>query len=198
MRHWSMLDISMYQIQMFLALAEERNFLRAASRMNVTQPTLSKRISVLEDTLGIRLFDRLKRPIALTKPAMVLYDEWTRLSDQFENSLDKAFESQQQSCHKLTVCTLDSARLLNAIPISGQELEGNWPGASFSWEYASFTRWRNRLMFGEIDIMLTMEMERPSIDEQFNLEIVVDSPKLVCMLKTNPLSQKEQIYALRI
>ena len=50
-----------------VAVAEERNFTRAAERCNVTQPALSRQIANVEDTLGARLFERHTRSVIVTK-----------------------------------------------------------------------------------------------------------------------------------
>lgn len=53
-------------IRYFLAVAEHRNFTRAAEALHVSQPTLSQQIMQLEDTLRIQLLDRSGRTIRLT------------------------------------------------------------------------------------------------------------------------------------
>jgi DNA-binding transcriptional LysR family regulator len=50
----------------FLAAAEELNFTRAARRLHVVPQALSTAIAQLEDVLGVRLFDRTPRRVALT------------------------------------------------------------------------------------------------------------------------------------
>ena len=58
--------MQMHQVRYFLALCEERNFMRAAKRCGVAQPSLSRAIKLLEKEVGGLLFDRKKEGIALS------------------------------------------------------------------------------------------------------------------------------------
>ena len=51
----------------FIAVAEASSFSRAAERLNLTQPAVTKRIQRLEDSLGTRLFDRIGKRVELTE-----------------------------------------------------------------------------------------------------------------------------------
>ncbi|MBX9871114.1 MAG: LysR family transcriptional regulator [Burkholderiaceae bacterium] len=59
----------------FLTLAEELHFGRAAARLHMTQPPLTQAIAQLEVTLGLRLFERSRRHVALTPAAQALLPE---------------------------------------------------------------------------------------------------------------------------
>jgi DNA-binding transcriptional LysR family regulator len=61
------------QLQVFLAVWENRSFSRAAHEVHLTQPTVSGHIRVLEETLGVRLFDRSGKEVIPTKAGEVLY-----------------------------------------------------------------------------------------------------------------------------
>jgi len=54
------------QLVYFLKVAQRKNISTAAAELNITQPTLTKSIKLLEDQLGVKLFDRLPRGVALT------------------------------------------------------------------------------------------------------------------------------------
>src|SRR5271165_36296 len=64
--------MELFQLETFLAVAEEKSFSRAAARMHRTQSAVSQTISKLEEQLGERLFDRSSRDGALTDAGQLL------------------------------------------------------------------------------------------------------------------------------
>jgi DNA-binding transcriptional LysR family regulator len=67
------------ELQVFLAVARERSFSKAAARLHRTQPAVSQAIRRLEDGLGERLFDRSSKDGRLTEAGRVLVDYAERL-----------------------------------------------------------------------------------------------------------------------
>ena len=71
----SNLPIDLRVWRQFLTLAEELHFGRAAARLHMTQPPLTQAIAQLEATLGLRLFERSRRHVALTPAGQALLPE---------------------------------------------------------------------------------------------------------------------------
>ncbi|MFT3991371.1 MAG: LysR substrate-binding domain-containing protein [Luteolibacter sp.] len=69
------MDYSIRELECFLAVAEELSFTRAAKRLNLAQPPLSRHIKTLEEKIGAVLFLREPRRVSLTASGTLFYEE---------------------------------------------------------------------------------------------------------------------------
>ncbi|HDV6318872.1 TPA: LysR family transcriptional regulator [Burkholderia multivorans] len=70
------------QLRYFMAVAEEMNITRAAERLHITQPPLSRQLQAIEEELGLPLFVRGARPLKLTDAGRVFYAQARRVVEQ--------------------------------------------------------------------------------------------------------------------
>jgi DNA-binding transcriptional LysR family regulator len=88
----------------FVAVAEERNFTRAAARLGIAQPPLSRTIRRLERRLGVDLLERSSRQISLTPAGEVLLSEGRRALTALEQA-ERLARRAGRAPRKLTVVT---------------------------------------------------------------------------------------------
>jgi DNA-binding transcriptional LysR family regulator len=71
-------------LRYFIAVAEEKNFTRAAERLHMAQPPLSRQIQQLEEFLGVELIQKGTRPVSLTEAGVFFLAHARQLLDQFQ------------------------------------------------------------------------------------------------------------------
>lgn len=72
-------NITLQQMEALISLVEERSFSRAAKRMLLTQPALTKNIRNVEDCLGVKVVNRSNAGVSLTPEGKILYDVAQRM-----------------------------------------------------------------------------------------------------------------------
>ena len=72
-------SFTLRQLQYAVAVAEALSFRRAAERCHVSQPSLSAQLALLEDSLGVRLFERDRRRVLLTTAGRTLIERMRRV-----------------------------------------------------------------------------------------------------------------------
>jgi DNA-binding transcriptional LysR family regulator len=78
------------QLRYFTAVAEELNFTRAAQRLHITQPPLTRQIHALEQSLGVELFVRKSQGVQLTEAGKTLLADARNLASLMEQSVERA------------------------------------------------------------------------------------------------------------
>lgn len=82
--------MSLDQLQAVVTIAEEGTLIRAARRLHISQPPLTRKVAALEDELGVRLFERSGRGMALTSAGAVFVGEATAILDAVKRAAETA------------------------------------------------------------------------------------------------------------
>jgi len=103
------------QMRYFLAVAEEMHFHRAAERLHLSQPSLSEQIRLLEEELGVKLFERSKRRVSLTAAGETLMAKARQLLEGVEQAVDETKQVAAGTAGRLSI-TFVSTALIGELP----------------------------------------------------------------------------------
>lgn len=176
-------------LRYFVAVAEELNFTRAADRLGIAGPALSRAISGLEADLGVQLLERSTRRVTLTNQGVVL------LADA------------RAAIHALDAATLRARRSAGVVggklvlavkaDVEGGLLEDVL--AAYGAEHTAvpievvFTGWNEQpglLRTGEADVAIVLE---PFDTDGLDSELLLSEPQLLALPTHHPLTQRTQL-----
>lgn len=141
------------QIEYVLAVAEERSFSKAAKRLFVTQPSLSKFIINLENSLGVILFDRSNSPITITEAGQIFIDTANKMKDLEDDMTMKMSEliGMKNGTLKIGTSTFYSANMLMKTILNFHK---KYPDIQISIYEDSYGNLEELISRGELDIMI--------------------------------------------
>ncbi|MEZ2410137.1 DNA-binding transcriptional LysR family regulator [Bosea sp. OAE752] len=102
------MNFDVRQLRAFIAVAEHGSFTRAAAALNLSQPALTVQVRALEEALGLRLFDRNTRNVALTRLGRELLPELQRVLRELEALLDKTRQLARMAGGMVRIAVLPS------------------------------------------------------------------------------------------
>lgn len=123
-------QIEIRHLKYFLAVAEELHFRKAAEKLFISQPGLSKQIKFLEEELGVILFERHNRKVVLTKVGEYLKKEFTTQLNTLSHTLENAKLLQDGKKGELKIGYVGSA-MQDVIPNLLLKFEKNHPDILF-------------------------------------------------------------------
>lgn len=105
------------QLQYFLAVAEDLNFSRAAARLGIAQPPLSRQIRQLEQELSVELFRRTKRRVELTEVGRIFQSEASQILAQVAQGVQVAQRASRGEIGRLVV-GFEGSSTYDVIPVA--------------------------------------------------------------------------------
>jgi DNA-binding transcriptional LysR family regulator len=184
--------VELRHVRYFLAVAEYRNFRRAAEQLHIAQPPLSRQIRQLEEDLGVTLFVRNKRRVELTKAGQAFLEEARKLVVQAGHAAQAARHAQKGESGIVRIGVASGlGGAVSKVVFSHRE---HFPAVEVECKDVFSTMQNEALNSGEIDVGFL----RPPVDQVhldcyrlFEEEFVAVLPKSHRLAKRRSLKLKD-------
>ena len=184
------LNLTLRQIQAFCTVARLGNFTKAASALHTTQPALSLQISQLEDSLGLRLFDRTTRAVEITSAGRELLPRAQRMLAEMSGIAASAADIEASRVGRVVVGALPTVSA-NLLPAAMAVFAGTHPAIHVVLRDARGSHVLDMLRRGELDFGIAGE--GPAAPEFVfsplaKDEVVAVMPKGHALARSTPVS----------
>jgi DNA-binding transcriptional LysR family regulator len=178
--------VELRHLRSFLAVAEELHFSRAAARLHISQPPLSKQIRRLEDQLGARLFRRTKRRVELTPAGQAFLTEARQTLAQAERAVRAAQRAERGELGQLVVGYLIAAAY-GPLPDVIRMFRRRFPDVDLRLQNLRSVQQRHALLNRQIDVGFV----RPqAADPRLVYEAIWRDSVVVALPASHPLTRR--------
>jgi DNA-binding transcriptional LysR family regulator len=184
------MDVHTRLLRYFSAVAEEGNLTRAAQRLYVSQPALTKQIKQLEAQLGVTLFVRSREGMELTDAGQALAGRVPALLSDWDGIVEATKATADRTAHVLRVGCLASAATepTQAIIAAFGERRPDW---RVDMRHADFSNPSAGLASGDVEVAL-VRLPFPG-QEALRTEVLLTEARWVALPSSHPLAERELI-----
>lgn len=174
-------------LRYFLAVAEERNFTRAAARVGIGQPPLSQQIRDLEAEVGAPLFHRVPHGAELTEAGKAFLEVATGILAQADQAKTAALRAARGETGRLRVGFTGSAAFNPVVPGRIRAYRRACPGVDLSLSERNTVQLIEALHKGDIDIGFI----RPGTENPDGLRLYrfADEPMVIAVPAAHPIAK---------
>lgn len=185
------MDVHGRDLRYFVAVAEDLHFTRAAERLYISQPALSKQIRMLERAVGVRLFDRRGRDVQLTAAGQALLPHARRLLAEWDLATAAVEQAKSAERATLVVGMSTSPGRGGLLPAIRSRFTGQHPGVTLRLHQVGWQDATAGLADGDSDIAFVwLPLPNPT---RYQWIVLVQEPCLVAMSDRHPLAERETI-----
>jgi len=181
--------MEMQQLRYVVAVARTRNFSRAAEQCHVSQPSLSQQMMKLEDELGERLFDRMKREAKLTPQGEAFLRRAVHILHEVDAAKREAAEAKDLLRGIITMGVLPTIAPY-LLPKIMAEFTEKYPGVEIVVQEDTTARLLKYTLAYEIDFAL---VSQPINDERLAVRCLFAEELLLALPRRHPLTRKNSI-----
>lgn len=181
--------MNLRDLKYIIAVAETHHFGKAAARCFVSQPTLSGQVKKLEGELGVAIFERSNRSVAITPIGAELLDRARQILEQADAMVQLAQAYQDPLAGKLRVGAIPTLSPYLA-PLILRPLQRLYPQMRLVWSEETTDRLTERLHNHEIDAALLATTVDP---QEFEVIELFDEPFWIAHPSNHPFYLKDKI-----
>lgn len=181
--------IELREVRIFLVLANELHFGRTAERLGISQPTVTQATKTLEEQLGMRLFDRSSRRVALTDSGRRLQAALTAPADALSDALAGAYRRARRVEGTITIAVLSPYALSDPL----DDLIAAFTEAHPDCEVSISDQWQGTdaitaVTAGEAELLLSwLPLHDPKLAQG---PVVHTTPRVLAVGRTHPLARQ--------
>lgn len=177
---------SLRQLQYAVAVAEELSFRRAAERCRVSQPALSAQLSALEAGLGVRLFERDRRGVLVTRAGKELLERALRLLVDADDLAELARRREDPLAGELSLGVIPTVSPY-LLPRAQRALRKALPKLRIAWTEDKTRSLIAALELGELDgALVALEAELGEVERA----VIARDPFVLATPPEHPLGRK--------
>lgn len=186
--------MTLKQLEFFRAVAEDKSILKAARKMNMAQPPVSRQIELLEEELGAKLFFRSNRGVQLTEAGEAFYKQLDSVFDSLE-----ALKDSVSLPGSAVTGTVRIGILYSSVSQALERIEryhAAYPAVQLYLQLGTPTVLQELLEAGELDILFT----RGNYDVNTSRQIPLgeDPLELIMIGDTDPAPELETVPIQRL
>jgi DNA-binding transcriptional LysR family regulator len=183
-------------LRYFVAAAEDLNISRAATRLRVSQPPLSRQIHDLEDEIGTQLFDRSNKKLKLTPAGRYFLQEAKKILSHAQRATRVAKSVATGQAGQITVAFLSPLGGMLLPPVV-RAFRGKFPLVDIDLVEMAPRKQLDALLDNEVDVGFVAKVEVESANE-FAFEPVMDVELRLAIALEHPLSKLRRIPVAKL
>jgi DNA-binding transcriptional LysR family regulator len=186
-------------LRYFVAVGEEQHFRRAAQRLRVAQPALSRQIQMLEEEIGFQLFERLPRGVKITDAGKLLLNDTRRILQEVNEAAQRAGRVARGQSGTLRIGFPESASWHGVVPESFRQFRERQPNAELQLNPLSSLEQVEAIRSGRLDAGFVYNI--PETDRELDQvgvglhRLVLAAPKGHPLTKLRKLRLRDMVEA---
>jgi DNA-binding transcriptional LysR family regulator len=183
------------QLRFFVAVAEELHFTRASTRLRIAQPHLSREIRQLESEIGVELFKRTKRSVALTPAGHTFLQHVRPLLDSTVYAVHAAQRASRGEIGRIRLGFV-SVPAFGVMPNATVRFRSAHPDVEILLKEVNSDEGLEEVRTGQLDLCLLHPPR--TVDPALNIETVWLEPLVAVLPKKHPLASMQRIGLSRL